>query len=190
MNGLFARFEEKTQVFRNQLATEMRTGRHGIREFCPMDDEMIHYIERWIEDTREQRHLGYTDVKYIDIDATDEDDIRVSETEMLRQLLKFLETDREPMVEMFGQIDTDASPTIIQDMDYGRLLDFPYNGGIAIYQKEMLDMITESGEYALHLPCRAFVVRVLNDEVEGWMKKFAVEYIRRKIEDATATAPA
>lgn len=187
MNGLFARFEEKAQVFRNQLAKEMRTGRHGIREFCPTDAEMIHYIERWIDDTMEQRHIGYSDVRYIDIDAGDEDDIRVSETEMLRQLLKFLETDREPMVEMFGQIDTHDQPTIIQDMDYGRLLDFPYNGGVAIYQKEMLDQLARCCDN-LHTPCRALVVRVLNDEVEGWMKKFAVEYIRRKIEDATATA--
>lgn len=189
MNGLFARFEEKTQVFRNQLAKEMRTGQHGIREFCPMDAEMIHYIERWIDDTREQRQIGYCMPKDID-GRKGSEDILATETEMLRQLLKFLETDSEPMVEMFGQIDTRQNPTIIEDEDYGRLLDFPYSNSVAIYQKEMLDMITKSGDYALHSPCRAFAVRVLNDEVEGWMKKFAVEYIRRKIEDATATAPA
>lgn len=187
MNGVFARFEEKTRVFRNQLATEMRTGQHGIREFCPMDGEMIHYLERWIDDTREHRQIGHTDEKYIDEEVDGGDDIRATETEMLRKMMKFIITEKDPMVEMFGQIHTHRHPTIIEDEDYGRLLDFPYQNSVAIYQKEMLDMITESGDYALHSPCRAFAVRVLNDEVEGWMKKFAVEYIRRKIEDATAT---
>jgi len=176
-------------VFRNQLATEMRTGQHGIREFCPTDAEMIHYIERWIDDTREHRQIGHADEKYIDEEVDGGDDIRATETEMLRKMMKFIITEKDPMVEMFGQIHTQTHPTIIEDEDYGRLLDFPYQNSVAIYQKEMLDMITESGDYALHSPCRAFAVRVLNDEVEGWMKKFAVEYIRRKIEDATATAP-
>ena len=90
------------------------------------------------------------------------------------------------MVEMFGQIDNHTRPTIIQDEDYGRLLDYPYSGGVAIYQKWMLDKITESGDYSLHSPVRAFVATLINNEVEKWMRNFVIEYLADKLKDTTA----
>lgn len=174
---LFNGFVRKTEQFRTKLAAGAE---ETIRQFCPTDEEMIQYTERWLADTREHRQLGYSSPKYIDEDGGDDkDDTRATESEMRYKMLNFLDQETFPMVEMFGQIDTHDQPTIIEDEDYGQLLDFPYQNSVAIYQKEMLDMITESGDYALHSPCRALVVRVLNDEVEKWMKKFVRKYIVR-----------
>ena len=178
---LFNGFVRKTEEFRTKLEAEMRA---EIAEFCPTDMEMIHYTERWIDEIREDRQIGYTNAKYIDDD--DKGDKGATEYEMLAQMLEYLDTVNTPMEEMFGQIDNHTRPTIIQDEDYGRLLDYPYSGGVAIYQKDMLDLLTKSGEYALHTPEKSFAVRLLNDKVELWMTNFVKEYLADKLKDTTA----
>jgi hypothetical protein len=160
----------------------------GIQQFCLPEADMIHYTERWIDDTREHRQIGHGNEKYIDEEVDDGDDIRATETEMLRKMLEFIEEETYPMVEMFGQIHTHRHPTIIEDEDYGRLLDFPYQNSVAIYHKWTLDRITESGDYSLHTPVRAFVATFIVQEVEKWMTEFVKEYLTEKLKDATATA--
>jgi hypothetical protein len=167
-------FVRKTVAFRTKLGAGME---EGIQQFCPTDEEMIQYTERWLADTREYRRLGHGDEKYIDEDGGDgKDDIRATESEMRYKMLNFLDQETFPMVEMFGQIDTHDEPTIYQDMDYGRLLDFPYNGGVAIYQSKMLDILAKTCDN-LHTPVRAFVATLLVAEVEKWMTKFVRKYI-------------
>ena len=178
---LFNGFVRKTEEFQAILRTEMRT---SLREFCLTDGEMIHYIERWIDEIREDRQIGYADAKYIDGDDTG--DKGATEHEILEQMLEFFEEEHDPIEEMFGQINNHTRPTIIQDEDYGRLLDYPYSGGVAIYQKEMLDLLTKSGDYSLHRPNDAFTARVLNMEVEEWMRNFTIEYLTNKLKDTTA----
>lgn len=171
---LFNCFVRKTTAFRTKLAAGAE---ETIRQFCPTDEEMIQYTERWLADTRENRQLGYSNPEYIDeARGTDEDDIRATESEMRYKMLNFLDQETFPMVEMFGQIHTDDQPTIYQDLDYGRLLDFPYNGGVSIYQSKMLDTLARCCDN-LHTPCRALVVSVWNDEVEKWMTAFVRKYI-------------
>jgi len=181
-NDWFNCFVRKAIAFRTNLGAGMK---EGIREFCPTDAEMIHYTERWIDEIREDRHIGYSNPKYIDDD--DKGDKGATEYEILEQMLAFLEEETYPMEEMFGQIDNHTRPTIIEDEDYGRLLDYPYqNSGVAIYQKEMLDLLTKSGDYSLHSPVRAFVATLINQEVEKWMRNFVVEYLADKLKDTTA----
>ncbi len=185
-NDWFNCFVRKTIAFRTKLGAGME---EGIQKFCLPEADMIHYIERWIDDTREHRQIGHGNEKYIDKDGGDVcDDIRATETEMLEQMLEFLEEETFPTVEMFGQIHTLTHPTIIEDEDYGRLLDFPYQNSVAIYHKWTLDRITESGDYSLHTPVRAFVATLIVQEVEKWMTEFVKEYLTEKLKDATATA--
>ena len=178
---LFNGFVGKTEEFQAILRAEMRK---EIAEFCLPEADMIHYIERWIDEIREERQIGYTDAKYIDGDDTG--DKGATEYEILEKMLAFLEDETYPMVEMFEQINNHTRPTIIQDEDYGRLLDYPYSGGVAIYQKWMLDLLTKSGDYSLHRPNDAFTARVLNMEVEEWMRNFTIEYLTDKLKDTTA----
>lgn len=175
---LFNGFVRKTEEFRAILRAEMRT---SLREFCLTDAEMIHYIERWIDEIREERQIGYANAKYIDGDDTG--DKGATEHEILKLMLEFFEEEQSAITEMFGQIDNFSQRTIIKDEDYGRLLDFPYSGGVAIYQKEMLDVLTKSGNYSLHRPDDAFTARVLNMEVEEWMRNFVIEYLTDKLKD-------
>lgn len=178
-------FVRKTIAFRTKLGAGME---EGIQQFCLPEADMIHYTERWIDDTREYRKLGHGDEKYIDKDGGDDkDDTRATETEMLEQMIEFLEEETYPMVEMFGQMDRKGYPTIIEDEDYGRLLDFPYQNSIAIYHKWTLDKIAESCDYSLHTPVRAFVATLLVQEVEKWMTEFVKEYLAEKLKDATAS---
>ena len=174
-------FVRKTIAFRTNLGAGMK---EGIQQFCLPEADMIQYTERWIDEIREDRHIGYTDAKYIDGDDTG--DKGATEYEILEKMLAFIEDETYPMVEMFGQIDNHTRPTIIEDEDYGRLLDFPYQNSIAIYQKWMLDKITESGDYSLHSPVRAFVATLINNEVEKWMRNFVIEYLADKLKDTTA----
>lgn len=172
---MFNCFVRKTIAFRTKLGAGME---EIVERFGLPEADMGHYTERWIDDTREHRRLGYGDEKYIDKDGGDgKDDIRATETEMLEQMLEFLEEETFPMVEMFGQIHTHRHPTIIEDEDYGRLLDFPYQNSVAIYQKWVLDKIAESGDYSLHSPVRAFVATLIVAEVEKSMTEFVKNYI-------------
>ena len=178
---LFNGFVGKTEEFKAILRAEMRK---EIAEFCLPEADMIQYTERWIDEIREERQIGYTDEKYIDDE--DKGDKGATEYEMLEQMLAFLEEEDDPIIEMFGQINKHRHPTIIEDEDYGRLLDYPYLDGVAIYQKWMLDKITESGDYALHPTDAAFTARVLNMEVEEWMRNFVIEYLADKLKDTSA----
>lgn len=173
-------FVRKTVAFRTKLGAGME---EGIRQFCPTDGEMIHYIERWIDEIREDRHIGYGDAKYIDGDDTG--DKGATEYEILEKMLAFIEEETYPMVEMFGQIDNHTRPTIIQDIAYGQLLDFPYNGGVSIYQSNILDILAKCCSN-LHTPCRAFVATLIVAEVEKWMTNFTIEYLTDKLKDTTA----
>lgn len=172
---LFNGFTRKTAEFRAKLEDDIRA---NIREFCLWDGEMIHYTDRWIEDTRTHRRIGYADAEYVD----DEDDKRATEAEMLEKMIAFLDTEREPMVEMFGQIDTRDHPTIIEEEDYGRLLDWPYENSVAVWQFQMLNTLNSYGSYGLHTPEKVFVANVLNGEVERWMTRFVKEYLEEKKE--------
>lgn len=181
---LFNGFVAKTEEFQTKLREEMRK---EIAEFCLPEGDMRHYIEEWIDKIREDRQIGYTNEKYIDDDDTG--DKGATEHEILKQMLEFFEEEHDPITEMFGQIDRTNNPTIIQDEDYGRLLDYPYQGGVAIYQKWMLDLLkTRSGDYSLHRPNDAFTARVLNNEVEEWMRDFTIEYLADKLKDTDTTA--
>jgi len=172
------RFVGKTEEFQTILRAEMRK---EIAEFCLPETDMRHYIERWIDEIREDRQIGYTNAKYIDDEDTG--DKGATEHEILKQMLEFFEEEHDPIEEMFGQIDNHTRPIIIQDEDYGRLLDYPYSGGVAIYQKWMLDLLTKSGNYSLHRPNDAFTARVLNMEVEEWMRNFTIEYLADKLKE-------
>lgn len=175
-NDWFNCFVRKTVAFRTKLGETMVD--EAIEQFLLPEADMIHYTERWLADTREHRRLGYGDEKYIDKDGGDgKDDIRATESEMRYKMLNFLDQETFPMVEMFGQIDTHEHPTIIEDEDYGRLLDFPYQNSIAIYHKWTLDKIAVSGDYLLHSPVRAFVATLIVAEVEKWMTAFVRKYI-------------
>lgn len=184
-NDWFNCFVRKTVAFRTKLGETMVD--ETIEQFLLPEADMIHYTERWIDDTREHRRLGYGDEKYIDEDGGDgKDDKRATETEMLEQMLEFLDEETFPMVEVFGQIHTIHHPTIIEDEDYGRLLDYPYANSVAIYQKWVLDKIAVSGDYLLHSPVRAFVATLLVAEVEKWMTEFVKEYLTEKLKNAIA----
>jgi hypothetical protein len=175
-NDWFNCFVRKTIAFRTNLGAGME---EGIQKFCLPEADMRQYTERWLADTREHRQLGYSSPKYIDEDGGDDkDDTRATESEMRYKMLNFLDQETFPMVEMFGQIDTHDQPTIIEDEDYGRLLDFPYANSIAIYHKWTIDRIDEE-EYSLHTPVRAFVTTLIVAEVEKWMKKVVRKYIVR-----------
>lgn len=175
-NDWFNCFVRKTVAFRTKLGETMVD--ETIEQFLLPEADMIHYTERWLADTREHRRLGYGDEKYIDKDGGDgKDDIRATESEMRYKMLNFLDQETFPMVEMFGQIHTHRHPTIIEDEDYGRLLDYPYANSVAIYQKWVLDKIAVSGDYLLHSPVRAFVATLIVAEVEKWMTAFVRKYI-------------
>jgi len=177
---LFNCFVRKTEDFRTKLGAEI-----DVEQFCLPEADMIHYTERWIDDITERRQIGYSDGKYIDEEVEDGDDIRATETEILEQMLEFLETEDDPMVEMFGSIHTRRLPTLIVDEYYGRILDFPYSGGITTYQKWMIDQIT-GGKVAthLHFPEEAFVLTLINKKVEKWMTNFVKEYLTDKLKNA------
>lgn len=181
---LFNCFVRKTEDFRTKLGAEI-----DVEQFCLPEADMIHYTERWIDDIEDRRAIGYHDGKYIDEEVEDGDDIQATETEILEKMLVFLEEETNPMVEMFGSINTRRSPTIINDEYYGRILDFPYSGGIAIYQKWMIDQIT-GGKVVetLHYPEGALVLTLINEKVEEWMTNFVREYLTDKLKNATATA--
>jgi hypothetical protein len=184
---LFSGFTRKTADFRAKLEDDIAA---NIREFCPTDADMIHYTERWIEEVKDTRQIGYSDSKYIDTyeqdvgdeDGGDEDDKKITDAEMLEKMIAFLDAETTPMVEMFGQIDTRDHPTIIEEEDYGRLLDWPYRNSVAVWQFQMLNTLNGYGSYGLHTPEKAFVANVLNDEVERWMTRFAKEYLQGKME--------
>lgn len=179
-NDWFNCFVRKTIAFRTKLGNTMVD--ETIEQFLLPEGDMGHYTERWIDNTRENRLLGYSDEKYIDKDGGDDkDDKRATETEMLEQMLEFLEEETFPMVEMFGQIHTNRHPTIIEDEDYARLLDFPYQNSVSIYQKWVLDKIANSGDYTLHTPVRAFVATLIVAEVEKSMTEFVKNYITESL---------
>jgi hypothetical protein len=143
---------------------------------------MIHNTERWIEEVKDTRQIGYNDAEYVDEDGGDEDDKKITDAEMLEKMIAWLDSERNPMVEMFGQIHTRDHPTIIEEEDYGRLLDWPYPNSVAVWQFQMLNTLNGYGSYGLHTPEKAFVANVLNDEVERWMTRFAKEYLQGKME--------
>ena len=176
---LFSGFTRKTTEFRAKLEDDIRA---NIREFCPMDGEMIHRTERWIEEVKDTRQIGYNDAEYVDEDGGDEDDKKITDAEMLEKMIAWLDSERNPMVEMFGQIHTRDHPTIIEEEDYGRLLDWPYPNSVAVWQFWMLNTLNGYGSYGLHTPEKAFVANVLNGEVERWMTRFVKEYLQGKME--------
>lgn len=158
-----------TERFRTHLAKEMCA---KIRQFCPTDEQMEQYTERWLAAVRKERHIGYThhsDAGYIDTEDVCGNDIPATESEMRYKMLNFLDNEDEPMVEMFGQIDNHEQPTTVRDEFLGRILDYPYcDCEVAIYHLDMFNVLSGNGNWCCGVEGE-FAVRVLKDEVEKWM---------------------
>ena len=140
-----------------------------IREVAPTDEEMKQYTERWLEAVREQRQIGDGLDEYIDEDAEDGGDDKIAtESEMRYKMLNFLEQEDSAIEVMFGQINTNSSPTLVRDEFLGRVLDYPYpDCEVAIYSKEMYEKM-KLGKCAGGM-CYEFMLRVVNELVEKWM---------------------
>lgn len=174
MYGGFDGFVKMTERFRTHLAKEMCA---KIRQFCPTDEEMEQYTERWLAEVRRSQRIGYTGENYIDTAVEDGDDIPATESEMRYKMLNFLDNDDEPMVEMFGQIDNYEQPTTVRDEFLGRILDYPYcDCEVAIYHRDMFNVLSGNGNWCCGFEGE-FAVRVLKDEVEKWMTAFVRKYI-------------
>ena len=159
-------FVRKTVAFRTKLGAGME---EGIQQFCPTDEEMIQYTERWLADTREYRRLGHGDEKYIDEDGGDgKDDIRATESEMRYKMLNFLDEERD-LAAMFQQIDFHEKPVLFRD-DRARCLDYPFDGeAVAIYQRDIMDKMSITEGVRGGDGGEMFVLRVVVAEVEKWM---------------------
>lgn len=166
MNGGFDGFVNATERFRTRLAKEMCA---KIRQFCPTDEQMEQYTERWLAEVRKERRIGFTECGgYIDREDVEGNDIPATESEMRYKMLNFLEQEDSAIEVMFGQINTNSSPTLVRDEFLGRVLDYPYpDCEVAIYSKEMYEKM-KLGKCAGGM-CYEFMLRVVNELVEKWM---------------------
>jgi hypothetical protein len=177
MGGGFDGFVKMTERFRTHLAKEMCA---TVWKFCPTDEQMEQYTERWLAAVRKERHIGYThhsDDGYIDTEDVCGNNIPATESEMRYKMLNFLDNEDEPMVEMFGQIDNYEQPTTVRDEFLGRILNYPYcDCEVAIYQRDMFNVLSGNGNWCADF-AGEFAVRVMNDEVEKWMTAWVRKYI-------------
>ena len=164
---LFNGFVRKTEQFRTKLEADIQK---KIREFCPTDEEMKQYTERWLEDVRKERRIGVSCFdNYIDTkEDANGDDIPATESEMRYKMLNFLDKERD-LSGMFQQIDTYEKPVLFQD-DRARCLDFPFDEEqVAIYQRDIMNKMSITEEVRGGLGGDMFVLRVVIAEVEKWM---------------------
>ncbi len=175
MNGGFDGFVNATERFRTRLAKEMCA---KIRQFCPTDEQMEQYTERWLAEVRKERRIGFTECGgYIDTEDVEGNDIPATESEMRYKMLNFMDKSDEPMVEMFGQIDNYEQPTTVRDEFLARILDYPYSDcEVAVWQRDMFNVLSGNGNWCCGFEGE-FAVRVLNDEIEKWMTAFVRKYI-------------
>ena len=164
---LFNGFVRKTEQFRTKLEADIQK---NIREFCPTDEEMEYYTERWLEDVRKERRIGVSCFdNYIDTEEdANGDDIPATESEMRYKMLNFLDKERD-LSGMFQQIDTYEKPVLFGD-DRARCLDYPFDEEqVAIYQRDIMNKMSITEEVRGGLGGDMFVLRIVIAEVEKWM---------------------
>ena len=167
MGGGFDGFVKMTERFRTHLAKEMCA---KIRQFCPTDEQMEQYTERWLAEVRKERRIGYTSTRegYIDREDVCGNDIPATESEMRYKMLNFLGKSRD-LSGMFQQIDTYEKPVLFRD-DRARCLDYPFDEEqVAIYQRDIMNKMSITEEVRGGLGGDMFVLRVIIAEVEKWM---------------------
>jgi hypothetical protein len=165
---LFNGFVRKTEQFRTKLEADIQK---KIREFCPTDEEMEQYTERWLAEVRKERRIGYTFTRegYIDTEDACGNDIPATESEMRYKMLNFLDKERD-LSAVFCQIDTYEKPVLFGD-DRARCLDYPFDEEqVAIYQRDIMDKMSITEGVRGGDGGEMFVLRVVVAEVEKWMK--------------------